>query len=82
MSEQLKAGRPSAAKPAPTLSDLADKRRTVRINFDIDKDEHRRLKILAAISGRSLTDILRELVTRELNHPGRASFDVSRDSGV
>jgi hypothetical protein len=83
MSERLKAGRPSAAKPALALSDIAAKKRnTVRINFDIDRDEHRRLKILAAVSGRSLTEILRELVTRELNHPGHASFDVSKDSSV
>jgi hypothetical protein len=58
----IKAGRPSAAKAAPTLSDLADKAATVRVNFDLERDEHRKLKIYAAKTGRSIADILRELV--------------------
>jgi len=62
----LSTGRPSAAKASPTLSDLADKRATVRVNFDLDRTEHMRLKIYAAKTGRSITDILRELV-RSLN---------------
>ena len=33
----MKAGRPSAAKAGPTLSDLADKAATVRVNFDLDR---------------------------------------------
>jgi hypothetical protein len=58
----MKAGRPSAAKAGPTLSDLADKQATVRVNFDLDRAEHTKLKIYAAKTGRSITDILRELV--------------------
>ncbi len=58
----MKAGRPSAAKAGPTLSDLADKAATVRVNFDLDRAEHTNLKIYAAKTGRSITDILRELV--------------------
>jgi alkyl hydroperoxide reductase subunit AhpC len=59
----MKAGRPSAAKAGPTLSDLADKAATVRVNFDLDRAEHTKLsKIYAAKTGRSITDILRELV--------------------
>ena len=56
----MKAGRPSAAKAGPTLSDLADK--TATVNFDLDRAEHTKLKIYAAKTGRSITDILRELV--------------------
>jgi hypothetical protein len=59
----MKAGRPSSAKAAPTLSDLADKTDTVRVNFDLDRAEHIKLKVYAAKSGRSITDILRELVS-------------------
>ncbi len=59
----MKAGRPSSAKAAPTLSDLADKTPTVRVNFDLDRAEHTKLKIYAAKTGRSITDILRELVS-------------------
>ena len=58
----MKAGRPSADKDGPTLSDLADKQATIRVNFDLDRTEHRKLKIYAATTGRSITDILRELV--------------------
>lgn len=58
----MKAGRPSAAKTGPTLSDLADKSSTVRVNFDLDRAEHTKLKIYAAKIGRSITDILRDLV--------------------
>lgn len=58
----MKAGRPSAAKAATTLSDLADKRATVRVNFDLDRAEHTKLKIYAAKTGRSIADILRDLV--------------------
>jgi hypothetical protein len=62
----MRAGRPSAAKPAPRLADLADKRNMVRVNFDLERDEHTKLKIYAAKTGRSITDILRELV-RSIN---------------
>jgi len=59
----LSAGRPSAkSNKATTLASLADKQATVRVNFDLDRDEHMRLKIYAAKTGRSITDILRDLV--------------------
>lgn len=63
----LRAGRPSSAKKATNLADLADKTPTVRVNFDLDREKHVGLKILAARSGKSVTDILRELVDRELS---------------
>jgi len=43
----LRAGRPSESRKATTLASLADKGPTVRINFDLERDEHRRLKMLA-----------------------------------
>lgn len=58
----MKAGRPSNAKTATALSDLADKADTVRVNFDLDRAQHIRLKVYAAKTGRSITDIMRELV--------------------
>jgi hypothetical protein len=62
----IKAGRPSATKAGLTLSDLADKADTVRVNFDLDRAEYRKLKIYAAKTDRSISDILRELV-RSIN---------------
>lgn len=59
---EITAGRPSARKAASTLSDLADKADTVRVNFDLDRNEHTRLKIHAARTGRSVAEVLRELV--------------------
>lgn len=56
------AGRPSATKAGPTLSDLAEKTDTVRVNFELDRIEHTKLKIHAARTGRSVSDILREMV--------------------
>jgi hypothetical protein len=59
----MSAGRPSAAKVGPSLSDLADKADTVRVNFDLSRAEHTKLKVFAAKTGRSITDILRGLVS-------------------
>ncbi len=58
---EIRAGRPSARKAASTLSGLADKADTVRVNFDLDRDEHTRLKIHAARTGCSIAEVLREL---------------------
>jgi hypothetical protein len=58
----MQAGRPSNAKKSPTLSDLADHKEKVRVNFDLDREEHIKLKVYAAKTGRSITDILRELI--------------------
>jgi hypothetical protein len=59
----IKAGRPSSSKAAKSLSDLADKKDKVRVNFDLSREEHTKLKVYAAKSGRSITDILREMVS-------------------
>jgi hypothetical protein len=58
----LQAGRPSETKKAATLSALADKRETVRVNFDLAREEHIRLKIYAAKAGKPIADVLRELI--------------------
>lgn len=58
----LKAGRPSEKKKAATLSALADKSDTVRVNFDLDRQEHIKLKIYAAKAGKPISEVLRELI--------------------
>jgi ParG len=58
----LKAGRPSEKKKAATLSTLADKSDTVRVNFDLDREEHIKLKIYAAKAGKRVAEVLRELI--------------------
>ena len=58
----LQAGRPSEKKKAATLAALADKRETVRVNFDLARDEHIKLKIYAAKAGKRIADVLREFV--------------------
>ncbi len=58
----LKAGRPSEKKKAATLSALADKSDTVRVNFDLDRAEHIKLKIYAAKAGKPIAEVLRELI--------------------
>ena len=63
----LRAGRPSDARKATTLASLADKGPTVRINFDLERAEHRRLKLLAVQQDRSVADSLREMVGKLLS---------------
>lgn len=58
----LQAGRPSEKKKAASLAALTDKSDTVRVNFDLDRDEHTKLKIYAAKSGKRIADILREMI--------------------
>ena len=63
----LRSGRPSESRKTTTLASLADKGPTVRINFDLERDEHRRLKMLAVQQDRSVADILREIVGKLLS---------------
>jgi hypothetical protein len=58
----LRAGRPSEKKKAATLSALADKSDTVRVNFDLDRAEHIKLKVYAAKAGKPIAEVLRELI--------------------
>lgn len=39
---------------------------TVRVNFDLDRGEHKRLKMMAVEQGRTVAEILRELVSQSL----------------
>ena len=50
----LQAGRPSEKKKAATLRALADKSDTVRVNFDLDREAHTKLKIYAAKAGKPI----------------------------
>ena len=61
---KLGAGRPSAGKSQKTLSDLADKAATVRVNFDLDRDQHTKLKVYAAKHGKTVKEVLTELVAQ------------------
>lgn len=60
----LSAGKPSAGekKKGLALDALAGKNQTARVNFDLDREEHIRLKVYAAKAGKSIADVLRELV--------------------
>lgn len=60
----LRAGKPSSGEKSKALSleALTEKNQTVRVNFDLDRDEHIRLKIHAAQAGKSIAEVLRELV--------------------
>ena len=60
----LRAGKPSAGdkRKGMSLEALTEKNQTVRVNFDLGRDEHIKLKIHAAKAGKSIADVLRELV--------------------
>lgn len=59
----LSAGRPSAkASSAATLASLADKADTVRVNFDLERDAHTKLKVYAAKQGKTVKDLLKGFV--------------------
>ena len=61
----LSAGRPSAkSNKAATLASLADKAATSRVNFDLDRDQHTKLKVYAAKQGKTVKDVLTELVAQ------------------
>ena len=65
----LAAGRPSASnsRKAQAMAELAQiQLRQVRVNFDLDEDEHVRLKIFAAQSKRTVAEILRGLITEHI----------------
>ena len=61
----LSAGRPSAkSNKAATLASLADKAATVRVNFDLDRDEHIKLKVYAAKQGKTVKEVLSDYVAQ------------------
>lgn len=58
----LHAGRPSLGTKRDAREVMEDKPRLVRVNFEIEDRERRALKAYAAKNGRSVSDILKELV--------------------
>ncbi len=61
----LSAGRPSAkSNKVATLASLADKGATARVNFDLDRDQHTKLKVYAAKQGKTVKEVLTELVAQ------------------
>lgn len=66
----LAAGRPSNSnkeKAAAMKAVMDTEKKMVRINFEVDEETHAALKIHAVKTGRSVTQILRELVRGELS---------------
>lgn len=61
--QKMTAGRPSQLKPNLTLDDISPKNK-VRINFDIDRITHTKLKVYAAQQGKTIADILRDLIDK------------------
>jgi ParG len=59
---KMPAGRPSRGKGAPSINVFTEKEKMVRVNFEVTREEHTKLKVHAARSGRSISDILREFV--------------------
>ena len=61
----LSAGRPSAkTNKAATLASLADKGATVRVNFDLDRDQHIKLKVYATKQGKTVKEVLTDFVAQ------------------
>ena len=61
----LSAGRPSAkSNKAATLASLSDKAATVRVNFDLDREQHIKLKLYATKQGRSIKEVLSDYVAQ------------------
>ncbi len=61
----LSAGRPSAkSSKAATLASLADKAATVRVNFDLDREQHTKLKVYAAKQGKTVKEVLSDHVAQ------------------
>lgn len=61
----LSSGRPSAkSSKAATLASLADKAATVRVNFDLDREQHTKLKVYAAKQGKTVKEVLSDYVAQ------------------
>jgi hypothetical protein len=61
---KLGAGRPSKARDPVAINVFAEKEKPVRVNFDVTREEHVRLKVHAARAGKSITEVLREFVAQ------------------
>ena len=61
----LSAGRQNEKNDkAATLASLADKAPTVRVNFDLDRDQHIKLKLYATRNGKSIKEVLSDYVAQ------------------
>ncbi len=60
----LSAGRPSRASKPSTLSDMADTKPTVRVNFDLARDDHIKLKVYAAQQGKTVRQVLVDIISK------------------
>ncbi|TXH60428.1 MAG: chromosome partitioning protein ParB [Thiothrix sp.] len=62
----LSAGRPSENRKKQALAAINDEGRTVRVNFDVSEEEHLRLKLFAVKSRRTVAEIMRELIDKNI----------------
>jgi hypothetical protein len=62
MKGKLSAGRPSSRAKQQTLGSLADRSEFARVNFDLDRDLHKKLKIYATQRGKTVKEVLTEFV--------------------
>jgi hypothetical protein len=63
----LSAGRPSENRKIQAMASMASDAKTVRVNFDLDEAQFTQFKMQAVQSKRTMADILRGLVAKELN---------------
>lgn len=67
----LSAGRPSENKKAAAMKAIIDDRgQMVRVNFELNEAEHLKLKIYAAKNRRSIAEILRDLIDKNIPAQG------------
>ena len=66
--QKMTAGRPSAGRAATTVADLEPDK--ARINGDIPRELHQRVKIQAAIEGVPMTAILSKALSEYLSKYG------------
>jgi len=62
----LTAGRPSENRKKQALAAVAEKDQTVRVNFDLSDDDHMRLKMHAVKSRQSISQIMRDLIDKNI----------------
>lgn len=58
----LSAGRPSKASKQAMLTDMADAKPTVRVNFDLARNDHIKLKVYAAQQGKTVRQVLSDFI--------------------
>ncbi len=64
MGLKLSSGRPSARKEAMQALIKDDSEAKVRINFELDRSEHRALKLMATQSNTTIAQLLRSEIKR------------------